>query len=266
MRFGIMVTIEDANEFKRQQWDFTELLIRDGDGKEAIDRFLSTEEMCEVVHAPELIHFSNKKMLIDLANEDDEFSGCCVLRINEICEIADSYGLPTVIHPGGVLPYVITNRQRIIEKLKKSLELIEGKKWIENMPKFYHFGNNLLHCNILLTKKEYDAIRNCVDGLVLDTSHAYLSTSDDGNEMINQYFQELNESITHVHLSDAIQPFDEGLQIGMGKIRFDFLKKIEKLPILLEIRGGHLNRGIAYVEARNRIESILRRNSDLHTH
>ncbi|MBC7107205.1 MAG: TIM barrel protein [Methanomassiliicoccales archaeon] len=266
MRFGIMVTIKDANEFRHQHWDFTELLIRDCDEKEAIEHFLSTEEMCKVVHAPELIHFSNKKMLIDLANEDDKFREFCVMRITEICEIADSYGLPTVIHPGGVLPYAIANRQRIVEGLRKSLESIGGKKWIENMPRFYHLGDHLLHCNILLSPKEYDAIRNYVNGFVLDTSHAYLSTTDDGNEMINQYLRELDESITHIHLSDAIQPADEGLQIGEGKIRFDFLKEIADLPVLLEIRGGHLNKGIGFIEARKKIEAILHKNSNLYTH
>ncbi|MDH7507826.1 MAG: TIM barrel protein [Methanomassiliicoccales archaeon] len=261
-----MVTIEDADKFRHQNWDFAELLIRDQDRKETIEHFLSKDAMCKIIHAPELIHFSGRRMIVDLANEDDEFRESCIKRIAEICEIADSYGLPTVIHPGGVYPYMISDHQVVLERLKTSLESIGGKKWIENMPRFYHLSDKLLHCNILLSPKEYNEIKRHVNGLVLDTSHAYLSTADDGNEMINQYFLELNESIKHVHLSDAIQPAGEGLQIGEGEIRFNFLKRIENLPVLLEIRGGHLNNGIGYMEARKRVESILERDCDLDAH
>ncbi|MBM4237341.1 MAG: TIM barrel protein, partial [Euryarchaeota archaeon] len=256
MRLGVMATLDDANLMRSLEMDFIELLVRSEDGIPAVERFIAEEgEM--IVHAPERILFQGRRRLLDLSSSDERFRKACVRRISEIAGLAAEYGIPTVIHPGGVLEERRQNNKGLIDSLSRSLDEIEGMKWIENMPLSYHLDDRTLCCNIIMTPEEFGMVRSRLDGFVLDVSHAYLSTVSDGNLAVRRYLEEVGGSIRHLHLSDAIRPDREGVQIGEGEVDFSFLGGLEDIPVLLEVWGGHEEGGVGFAEARRRVLSLL---------
>ncbi len=252
-----MATLDDAGSMRALEMDFIELLVRSEDDARALERFIGDEEGEMIVHAPELILVQGRRRLVDLSSSDEGFRSACVKRISEITDMAGNYGISTVIHPGGVLAERRGRNQDLLGSLSRSLEEIEGTKWIENMPLSYHLDDRVLCCNIIMTPKEFGLVRNRVDGFVLDVSHAYLSTASDGNLAVRRYLEEVEDSIRHLHLSDAIRPNREGVQIGEGEVDFSFLGNLPDIPVLLEVWGGHRDGGIGFAEARRRVLRLL---------
>ncbi len=69
-------------------------------------------------------------------------------------------------------------------------------------------------------------------------------------------FLNVRERVKHIHISDALPPTGEGLQIGEGVIDFErIVPEIFKLDvgIIPEVKGGHLNGGEGFGIARERI-------------
>jgi len=253
MHLGVMATIDDADIMSELDVEFLELLVREQDTTADIIRSLESIGMDAILHAPEMIRFQGGTHLLDLASVDLDFRRACQNRIREVSRIAEESGIPLVVHPGGVLPESFVDCQLLLSGLLQSLEILEGTVWIENMPRIYHMDEMLLSCNLLVGPEEASRILEFVDGLVLDVSHAYLSVEEDGNAAIARFFNRLGRSVSHVHLSDARRPDVEGVQIGEGEIDFSFVPSLERIPILLEIWGGHENQGEGFRKAIERI-------------
>jgi sugar phosphate isomerase/epimerase len=244
-----MATIDDIGLVRSLDVDFIEVLAREGDDPERLERLLETEDRALIVHAPERMQLDGTSWLIDLADEDPGRREAFVDRIDQIARLAHDHGAATVVHPGGVRKHLIADRALLARNLAESLGSIEGKLWIENMPRRYHCGDQLLWCNLLLHPEEFDDLLPCVDGVTLDVCHAYLSVEKCGNAAIASFFEHLKGRIKHVHLSDASYPHDEGLQLGQGDIDMGMLPRMRGLPVLLEVWGGHLNGLAGYREA-----------------
>lgn len=242
--------MDDARYMERLDVGFLELLLRADDSTSMLRSFIGGCGRELIVHAPERIEWMGETLMLDLASPEPEFREFCVGRIRQIAEVAQEGGIPVVIHPGGVHP---TRRSghRLLSLLTESLSRIPGRIWIENMPLRYHYGEELLHCNLLVDPDDFTDVLPLVDGVTLDTSHAYLSGG--GNRAIGRFIDELGPAIRHLHLSDARHPHDEGMQLGEGDIDFSFIDLLSHLPILLEIRGGHENGGEGFREAIRRV-------------
>jgi sugar phosphate isomerase/epimerase len=244
-----MATLDDIHVVRSLNVEFIEVLMREGDRLERLEHLLETEDRDLIVHAPERMRLNGHSWIIDLADEDPGRREAFVDRIDEIARLAHRYRVGTVVHPGGVRKHLVADRALLARNLGESLGAIEGQLWIENMPRRYHCGNDLLWCNLLLHPEEFDDILPYVDGVTLDVCHAYLSVERGGNLAIASFFERLKGRIRHVHLSDASYPNNEGLQLGKGDIDLAALPRLKGLPVLLEVWGGHHNDLAGYREA-----------------
>ncbi len=240
-RFGVMATLDDIDLMARLPVDFLELLVRAGDPPEKIEHVLSAFDGEMILHAPELIAWRGGMVLLDLAAEE-ELREASVARLQEVADAARDYAVPMVIHPGGVRGRAVPP-EPLLERLEKSLCELDGFLWIENMPRGYHRGNELWTSNLLVQAEQMQQVQSRVDGFVLDTSHAFLSRDQGGNEALQEMITQLGDSIRHIHLSDAAYPHQEGLPLGTGAVDLTLVPRGRGLPILLEIWGGHENGG-----------------------
>ncbi len=254
MRLGVMATLDDYPSIHRLDLDFVEILLRDGDPLPVLDALLEREETDLIVHAPERMTVDGRSELIDLADDDPDRREAFADHIGEVVSVATRHGAATVIHPGGVRRAPV-DRKRLKRNLTDSLSTIEGIIWMENMPRRYHCGQELLCCNLLTSPEEFDDILPYVDGVTLDISHAYLSVDKGGNAAIASFFSHLRGHLRHVHLSDASYPHNEGLQLGTGDVDLTSLPRMDRLPVLLEVWGGHLDGCAGYKEALRRVRS-----------
>jgi sugar phosphate isomerase/epimerase len=251
---GVMATLDDFQVMSRLDVDFVEVLVRSRDSIQAIEDFLNKEERDLIIHAPECMEIGGKQSLIDLAADDPDLREAFTARVNEVAYTASKFGVPTVIHPGGV-------RERpsysglMSRNLANSLGSLDGVLWLENMPRHYHYGDQLWHCNLLKHPGEFEDLLPYVDGVALDIAHAYLSVDEGGNRAIASFFKELNGHIRHIHLSDASYPDNEGLQLGKGDVDLVHLPRLKGLPVLVEIWGGHENNGARFKEALEMVRS-----------
>jgi sugar phosphate isomerase/epimerase len=244
-----MATVADIEEIRQLDVDFIELLIRMDDEAEQIGKVLEARDREMIVHAPERMRLENEPKLIDLADTSSVRRNAYVKRIAEVVGVAESYGIPTVVHPGGVLDERASDATALKDNLIESLNAINGRMWIENMPRGYHSGEILLHPHLLLHPEDFDDVLDLVDGVTLDVCHAYLSVDRGGNGAIAAFFDHLKNHIRHVHLSDASYPHHEGLPLGEGDIDMAMLPRMRGLPVLLEVWGGHLNGMAGYKRA-----------------
>jgi sugar phosphate isomerase/epimerase len=249
--FGAMVTVDDHRDLADAGFDFLELLVRSGDDLGAIGEVL--DAICGgIVHAPERLATGEGGIILDLASTDKGISRASVDRLKEIGRMLSIRDIPLVVHPGGVG----SQRERgRADLLHDSLGELEGRIWLENMPSRYHFDSQLLHSNLMTSPQEFDTVIDVIDGIVLDTSHAYLSAPVDGNLRVRSFIDHLGGMIRHVHLSDARHPDREGLQILEGDVDFSFLPRLKGLPILLEVWGGHMHRGRGFRKALGTVRS-----------
>ena len=247
--WGVMATFDDLAEVRSLDVDFIEILVREGDDLGRLDTVLETADRPFIVHAPERMILDGRSRLIDLADQDHGRRSAFVERIDQVARTAFRHGAATVVHPGGVRGRPVPDRSVLARNLAESLGSIGGRIWMENMPRRYHAGDDLLWCNLLLHPEEFEAILPSVDGVALDVSHAYLSVDRGGNGAIASFFESLKDQIRHVHLSDASYPHNEGLPLGAGHIDMSMLPRMSGLPVLLEVRGGHLDGLAGYREA-----------------
>ncbi len=243
-----MVTLRDFAEMSKLEADFFELLLSYRDEAEDLAKFLDNVSGEIIVHAPEKLVWSQRLRLLDLASSDEGLRKASRERIQEIAELLRKREVPLVIHPGGVSNQIIDPRP-LLSHLLESVSNLEGRLWLENMPRRYHLGNELLHCNLMLRPEDFLPLIEHIDGVTLDVSHAYLSVPTGGNSAIASFFSTLKGRIRHIHLSDAAYPDKEGLPLGEGNIDLRSLPRMRNLPILLEIREGHENHGEGFRKA-----------------
>lgn len=251
---GAMTTLRDHDRLSHLDVEFFEVLVLEGDDVRDIEALLSKDERCRIVHAPEKMRVNGRPELIDLAAEDRDLRGMFVDRVNEVSTTAARLGVPTVIHPGGVRREP-SDGTSLGENLRESLSALDGKLWLENMPRRYHVDGEKRYCNICTSPDDLASMLPHLDGVTLDISHAYLSVERGGNAAIASFFERLRGSVRHVHLSDAAQPDREGLQLGDGDVDLAVLPRMRSIPVLLEVWNGHLDDGAGFAEALRRVRS-----------
>ncbi len=244
-----MATLQDFPQISRLEVDFIEILLRQQDSAEALADLIENAPMEIIVHAPEKLGAGGP--LLDLSSLDANLKQASLERIQSVLDVLNRK-VPLVIHPGGVSPRKL-DYLTLLSNLKDSLGSLEGVFWLENMPRGYHYGSDLLHCNLMLSPPEYLPLLDLIDGVTLDISHAYLSVPRGGNSAIAAFFSILKGRIRHVHLSDAAYPHREGLQLGEGDIDLGSLPRMRGLPVLLEIQGGHEADAAGFKEALKRV-------------
>lgn len=242
---GVMVTIDDHHTLEHLDVNFFEVLVKESDTPDRLEEFLARVEKATIVHSPEKMRIDGKMELIDLADPDPHRRELFAARIGEVASAAAKHGVATVVHPGGVHDHP-EKGEDLHHHLVESLDLIDGTLWIENMPRRYHAGRDLLYCNLLKHPEEFKDLLHVVDGITLDICHAYLSADKGGNSAIGAFFEQLRDHVRHIHMSDASYPHNEGMQLGKGDIDFTALPRPGSIPILLEVWDGHLNGGEGY--------------------
>ncbi len=250
-----MATVDDFQSIRALDIDFMELLIRENDGPDDLEFLISDLDDHFIAHAPKRLDIGGGTALLDLASPDEELREHSVERIKEIIEVVGKE-VPMVIHPGGVREGPFGEPDHLTSNLVISLQHINGRLWLENMPSRYIHEQGVLHCNIMTSPADFQTVLPMVEGITLDTSHAYLSGgASSGNDKIRDFIESLGPHIRHVHLSDAERPSGEGLPLGEGDIDFSFMSRLSHLPILLEIRGGHKEGGEGFKEALGAVNS-----------
>ncbi|MCJ2540098.1 MAG: sugar phosphate isomerase/epimerase, partial [Candidatus Thermoplasmatota archaeon] len=140
---------------------------------------------------------------------------------------------------------------------------------VENMPWYYHHKPiaggepQRWESSILVGPDDLDVLVPHVDGMTLDVSHGYLHSPKGGMEVINVFLERHRDRILHLHLSDALPPDHEGLQIVEGSVDIGMVieafrgREVTAVP---EIMGGHRGGGISFKRA---LEMLRRIEADL---
>jgi N-acetylneuraminate synthase len=261
MKLGVMLSVRDFKDLSFPEADFSELLLFDGDlGR--IDRHLIAElkrakPPIAYVHAQEFVRHGGKQRLIDLTSEDETFRASCIKTLQDSRALADSLGkVDLIIHPGGIRRSVV-DHDPLLKNLNSSLsELGPRGLLLENMPWYYwQKGAGRMVSNVCVSMESIAMLSDKVEGLVLDTSHGYLSRQEGSQEYLRDFMDVLGKKVKHIHLSDARAPDKEGLQIGEGDIDFSFLKGT-CLPAMIEVWNGHEQGGAGFREGIRRMRAL----------
>ncbi|NLX47782.1 MAG: sugar phosphate isomerase/epimerase [Euryarchaeota archaeon] len=250
MRLGAVATLVDHDVISALSIDFLELLVLPGDDMFEVKAFCEGFDGELILHAPEEL---GDGRLLDLSSPDRSWREASVRRVREITKAGEGTARPVVIHPGGMTEHRVDDTSPMVADLRASLDMLPDYIWLENMPLLYHHRGRRLCSNLMRTPAEMSEVEELVAGFTVDVSHAYLGVEDDGNANVLSMFRELGEAVRHVHLSDARRPDVEGVMIGEGEVDMSFLPYLRGLPVLLEIRDGHLDGGAGFREALRRI-------------
>ena len=250
MRLGAMATLKDHAVISSLPVDFIELLVLPGDDLDQVARFCDDFDGELILHAPEDLPDGR---FLDLASPDASLRTDSVHRVRDVARAGRDTARPVVVHPGGITDIPVKDTLDMVRNLRASLDLLPDYLWLENMPLHYHYRGRRRCSNLMRVPSEMKEVEDLISGFTVDVSHAYLGVVDDGNTNVMGMFKELGESVKHVHLSDAKRPDAEGVMIGDGEVKMDFLPYLRGLPVLLEVWGGHLEGGAGFREALRRM-------------
>ena len=222
------------------------------------------------IHMPEyFLHpTTGKSVLVDLSSTDDKILTLSIDVMKELIDFANSIEASKIlVHPGGIRPTQAEHEhEEMLDTLRNSLIYLstmdfKGEYLLENMPWFYHRRDGgRWYSNICVTPDDFKGLLQYCDGMVFDFSHCYLSSSTGSDTCMEDYARLFKDKIHYLHLSDALPPDNEGLQIGEGNINFsgiiNMLEK-DKLWIVPEIWKGHENFGEGFKNALDRINQLL---------
>lgn len=263
MRFGL----------KAHHTDLDDMLAL---GPEAIEFVLFEEDVFDIrwtdwvrvplglrlsVHAPE--HIGGQ--IADLSSPDDDYWRYCIEVIQSTIEVARLLaprfeGSPiVVVHPGGIRQEEEETPPDRLLRAIWSLDMQGVEVCLENMPEHYWVGDETWRGTLF---KDPDQIERLlweigVD-LCLDVSHAAMWCNHHGQPH-QDFITSLRGKVRHVHLADTKGATGEGLQIGEGDIDYNHLSRIlGPLDVVgvPEIKGGHLNGGAGFAEARDRLRLL----------
>ena len=281
MRFGVKASRTDADVMAAMDVDLLEVYMGLDDPtrfrEDMVNTFLDVRSDWGhdlVVHAPEFMRVTGTASLVDPSSADDDLRALSNRALGSALDFASEVEATTmVMHPGGILPSSDDPRaEGGMERLKGSLHGIRDKArdldisvTVENMPWFYirkaldGGADQLWESTVLVDPGDADPLVRIVDGLTLDVSHGYLHTRSGGMEVIEGFVERHGDRIMHLHLSDALPPDHEGLQIGEGNIDFPWVlaafkgKDVTAVP---EILGGHMGGGLGFRRALEELRTI----------
>ena len=259
-----MLTLQDFRTLTVPGAGFSELLLTNGD----LDRFdmrllqdiiIHAHPPIKFIHTQEFITYKGKEELIDLTSEDPDLRSLSVRTVNRTRDIGSLLGgAQVVVHPGGIRKDQ-ADRSVLLANLERSLKILGSfRLLLENMPSYYWLRRSeKLRSNVCCSIEDMLRFASFVEGVVLDTSHGYLSKPHGDAGFNEKYMTIFGRKVAHLHVSDALAPDREGLQIGDGRVDFSFLKHVSA-PILVEVWNGHESRGQGFKTAIERIRSMER--------
>jgi sugar phosphate isomerase/epimerase len=232
-------------------WDYIEL------GLEGLVERFSKARIPIVVHVPEYQGY----LFLDIASEDQNIREASLNAVRCYIELADRLGSPhIVLHPGGISEGKLDTDYAIV-RLRNSLEeLSYDKFYLENMPWFYFRARDVkgmtkrVHSNIMIDVDEYYEVKDLIAGMTLDICHGFLSTKKGSMKNLLSLFDMFPDMPRYLHISDALPPDGEGLQLGKGAIELGpVLDRIKERGTdwwgIPEIMDGHKDGGAGFVEA-----------------
>ena len=285
MRYGVKAAMSDAHLMARLDVDLLEVHLDLEDlprrGKTLIQTFKTIRRDSGhdlLVHAPEFMMTGAGPALVDPSSADDSLRSLSVTTLEATIGMSEELeALLLVVHPGGIMPQVdVPSSAEGLDRLISSLDHMKDKArdagmllTVENMPWYYHHKPvaggepQRWESSILVGPDDLDVLVPHVDGMTLDVSHGYLHSPKGGMEVINGFLERHRDRILHLHLSDALPPDHEGLQIGEGSV--DMGRVIEafrgrEVTAVPEIMGGHRGGGISFKRA---LEELRRIEADL---
>jgi sugar phosphate isomerase/epimerase len=281
MRFGVKAAMGDATVMARLDVDLLEVHLDQEDlprrRRALMDTFLSVRrEMGHdlVVHAPEFMMTGAGPSLVDLASPDDAIRSLSLTTMEATIELATGLeALLIVAHPGGITPCVGESGPRdVLDLLLEGMDHLHDRTQeagllltVENMPWFYHHrpieGGEAQRweSSILVEPDDMEVLGPHVDGMTLDVSHAFLHGPGGGMEAIEGFIDHHLDRILHLHISDALPPDHEGLQVGEGSVDMEYVLRSfrgRKVTAIPEIMGGHRGGGLSFKRALHELRKI----------
>lgn len=231
-----------------------------------------------IVHAPHAFSPETPERLIDLSSPVSATRAKSIETIRQALELSSALSARyLVIHPGGISKHPIDSKGQLYRGLLSSLQELGSKRLLlENMPWFYWIGDERYTSNILIFAEEFEDLLPHCGGICLDLCHAYLSQEQGSPRTILEFFRRYPEHIKHLHVSDAVSPDGEGLQIGAGVVDLpglfnDIYEVVDararsdenKIPnpycytMIPEIKGGHLQGNAVSKEGFRRLRDLI---------
>jgi sugar phosphate isomerase/epimerase len=281
MRLGVKAALNDAHVMAALDVDFLEVHLRRDDLPRHLPSLIETfgsigreRDLGMVVHAPEFLGSLPAPGLVDPASPDPTRRDMSVAVLEATIDLAREIdaGL-CVVHPGGILPQASDPSARGgIERLAGSLEQVRERARdhgirvaVENMPWFYHVkeeggvGTQRWESTLLVGWEDFGPIGESVDGLTLDISHGFLHSPEGGMGVIEGFITHHKDRILHLHLSDALPPDHEGLQIGEGAVDLPSVLSAfgrSDITAIPEIIGGHRREGLGFKRAMEELRAV----------
>jgi sugar phosphate isomerase/epimerase len=221
-----------------------------------VERF-SSARIPIIIHVPEY----HGEVFIDIASEDPKVRKISLEAVHGCIKLAEGLHSPhIVLHPGGIAEGKI-DKAAALKRLRRSLEeLSYDHFFVENMPWFYVRARGLdgktrqVRSNIMIDVEDYAEIQDLIAGMTLDICHGFLSTQKGSMKNLLSLFDRFPNMPKYLHLSDALPPNGEGLQLGEGAIELGLvIERIKKRGAnwwgIPEIMDGHKEGGEGFAEA-----------------
>ena len=220
-----------------------------------------------VVHAPEFMMTGAGPSLVDMASPDGSLRSLSMSTLEATLDLTQEIeGFLLVVHPGGITPQpdgVV--RADGLDLLVDGLDHLHDHAadgdillTVENMPWYYHHKPleggepQRWESTIMVIPDDMDVVAPHVDGMTLDVSHGFLHDPGGGMEVIEGFIDRHRERVLHLHLSDALPPDHEGLQVGEGMVDFEHVLRAftgREVTAVPEIMGGHRGGGLSFRRA-----------------
>jgi sugar phosphate isomerase/epimerase len=261
LKLGLKCSFKDLDTITALGPTFLETYLGSRDlldiGVDALGARFSCAGIPIVIHIPE--YYGD--VFIDIASEDTKLRQKSLAAVRSCIKLADGLHSPhIVLHPGGIAEGKI-DRSVALKRLRKSLqELSYDHFFVENMPWFYFRARadknktRQVRSNIMIDVQDYDEIQDLIAGMTLDICHGFLSTEKGSMKNLLSLFDKFPDMPRYLHISDALPPDGEGLQLGKGAIELGpVLDRIKKRGAdwwgIPEIINGHKEGGGGFVEA-----------------
>ncbi len=232
-----------------------------------------------IVHAPEFMMTGAGPALVDLSAAGEAVRSLSLSTLEATIDLAEEIEAHLIVaHPGGIMSDTgVTGTGEGLDRLIGSLDRLRERArgagvlmTVENMPWFYHHKplgggeSQRWESSIMVGPDDMDVLAPHVDGMTLDVSHGFLHSPEGGMEVIEEFLRKHGKRVLHLHLSDALPPDHEGLQVGQGSV--DFMAVFEafrgrEVTAIPEIMGGHRGGGLSF---RRALEELRRMEASLH--
>ena len=225
-----------------------------------------------VVHA---IEQYSDGFILDFCSLNKVIRRESIKRFNQLIEhcyklhefFPHSERLKLVVNIGGFTSYEFADQSKVnqmlleLEKSVKEIGICDGIDILpQTMPPFpWHQGGRSFH-NLCTSVKSLITVTDIFQTkFCLDVSHSYLWCNY-SKYSFDKFINETKNLVSHVHVSDAHNNAEEGLNIGNGSIDFS-----EILPLLsnntytwiVETWQGHLNQGRGFASSLEELSDLI---------